>query len=110
MNTGVMQISVQSKGPYATALRAAGFRATYGRVVLLSMLAEVGKPLSVGSLAQKLKGKLDLTNTYRALEALQEAGLVRRVDLGHVHTHYSANLSRKHEHAFICASCGMVKT
>ena len=91
-------------------LREAGFRATYGRVALLEALAKAGKPLRVEAAARVVRGKLDLTNTYRALEALCDAGLVRRVDLGHAHTHYVLAVRGKHEHQFICTSCGITKS
>jgi len=101
-----MQISIKSEGPFANALRQAGFRATYGRVALLEVLTRAGDSISVEAVAKAVKGKLDLVNTYRALEALTTAGLVRRVDVGHRHIHYGlANLNR-HQHAFVCV-CGV---
>ncbi len=105
-----MQIAVKSSGRHADMLRDAGFRATYGRVALLEALARSQKPLRVEAAAKAVRGKLDLTNTYRALEALCEASLVRRVDLGHAHTHYVLAARSRHEHQFICASCGLTKT
>lgn len=104
-----MQISIKSEGRFANALRQAGFRATYGRVALLEVLTKASKPLSVETAAKAVKGKLDLVNTYRALEALTKAGLVRRVDVGHRHIHYGLVQRDHHEHAFIC-SCGLAKT
>src|SRR3989344_8248165 len=99
---GGMQIAVKSNGPFADALRGAGFRATYGRVALLEVLTKACEPISVEAVTKAVKGKLDLVNTYRALEALTTAGLVRRVDVGHRHIHYGlANLNR-HQHAFVC--------
>ena len=90
-------------------LRDAGFRATYGRVALLEVLDSAARPLRVEAAARAVRGKLDLANTYRALEALCEAGLVRRVDLGHAHTHYALARRSGHLHQFICASCGITK-
>ena len=103
-----MQISVKSSGKYAALLRDAGFRATYGRVALLEALERAGKPLRVETAARKVAGKLDLTNTYRSLEALCEIGAVRRVDLGHAHTHYEFAHGRAHAHipvAGLCRTC-----
>lgn len=101
-----MQISVKSSGKFAEALRDKGFRATYGRVALLEALGAAGKPLAVEALAERVAGKLDLTNTYRALEALAEAGLVARIDLGHRHTHYELAALAPHHHHFVCEGCG----
>lgn len=100
-----MQISVKSSGRHAALLRDAGFRATYGRVALLEALERAGKPLRVETVAQAVEGKLDLTNTYRALEALCKAGLVRRVDLGHAHTHYELARGRTHAHIPVAGLC-----
>jgi Fur family ferric uptake transcriptional regulator len=101
-----MQISVQTAGPYAEALRGAGFRATFGRVALLAALSKSAKPLSAESLSKKVKGKLDVTNTYRALEALAKAGLIHRVDVGHRHMHYEIAALGPHHHHYVCESCG----
>lgn len=104
------QVSVQSSGKYADALRKAGFRATYGRVALLEALADAGEPLSVEAAAKRVRGKLDLTNTYRALEALRDAKLVRRVDVGHQHMHYELAALVPHHHHFVCVDCGARKS
>jgi Fur family ferric uptake transcriptional regulator len=101
-----MQISVKSSGKFAAVLRAAGFRATYGRVALLDVLAAAKKPVSAEKAAKAVAGKLDLTNTYRALEALASAGLVRRVDVGHQHMHYELAALVPHHHHYVCADCG----
>lgn len=100
-----MQVSIKSSGRYAALLRDAGFRATYGRVALLEMLARAQGPMSVETIARGVKGKLDLVNAYRALEALTDAGLVRRVDLGHAHTHYELARGRSHAHAPVAGLC-----
>src|SRR3989344_315319 len=106
---GGMQISVKSNGPFADALRRAGFRATYGRVALLEALAKAGEPIAVETIAERINGRLDLVNIYRAPEALTKAGLVRRVDVGHQHIHYELATLDRHEHAFVCV-CGLTKT
>ena len=101
-----MQIAIKSEGRFAEALRQAGFRATYGRVALLEVLTKTSKPLSVEAVAKAVAGKLDLVNTYRALEALTTAGLARRVDVGHRHIHYALAGLARHQHAFVCV-CGI---
>ena len=49
-------------------------------------------------------------DTIGALEALCKAGIVRRVDLGHAHTHYALASRGRHAHQFVCASCGLAKS
>lgn len=100
-----MQVSVKSSGKYAAMLRDAGFRATYGRVALLEALAASQKPLRVEAAAKAVRGKLDLANAYRALEALCEANVVRRVDLGHAHAHYELAGGRAHPHTLVAGLC-----
>ncbi len=89
------------------ALRRVGLRATAGRVALLKELKKNKKSLSVEILIKRLNGQLDQSNVYRALEQLVCARLVRRVDVGHQHIHYELILSERHQHQFVCASCGI---
>ena len=91
---------------YAARLRAAGFRATFGRVKLLELLAKNQRPLRVETIAKAMGKHMDQANAYRALEAFAERGLVRRVDLGHPHTHYEIAMDmREHPHSFIGGLC-----
>lgn len=94
--------------PFAKALRDAGFNATLGRVALLEVLETAKKPVSAERVSKAVKGKLDVANTYRALEAFAKAGIVRRVDLGHAHAHYEL-VTEKHHHHVVCDSCGKVE-
>ena len=105
-----MQISILSSGKYADALREKGFRATDGRVALLEALARAKKPQSAEHLARAIKGRLDVTNTYRALEAFSGAGLVRRADVGHRHMHYELAVLASHHHHYVCTDCGAKKS
>jgi len=105
-----MQVSFKMSGKFANALRDAGFRATFGRVALLEQLDTAKEPLSAEELAKRTKGKLDLTNTYRSLEAFVEKGLVRRVDVGHQHMHYELGSLAPHHHHFVCVDCGAARS
>ena len=42
-----------------------------------------------------------------ALEALANKNIIRRVDLGHSHTHYE--MEKKHHHHVVCTDCGDVE-
>lgn len=92
---------------FARTLREHGFRATFGRVALLTALKRAGKPVSVEQAVKDVRGKLDQANAYRALEAFMQAGLVRRIDLGHDHAHYEL-AEGNHHHHLVCESCGKV--
>jgi Fur family ferric uptake transcriptional regulator len=94
----------------ADSLRNAGFRATAGKIAILTVLSGMSEPLSVSGILKKLKGKVDTVTVYRAVEDLSRAGLVRRVDLGHQHAHYEVVDSKgRHHHHLVCRMCGAVE-
>ena len=94
---------------FSTLLRQYGFRATPGRIDLLQALKTAGKPLSIAAVAKKLKKKMDYASVYRALEALTDSGLVRRMSLGHAHTHYELTAGITHHHHIVCESCSHIE-
>ena len=93
---------------FARVLREAGFRATFGRLALLEALEKAKRPVTVGELARELRKHLDQVTAYRALEAFEEKGIVRRIDLGHDHAHYELT-EGKHHHHVVCDSCGKME-
>lgn len=103
-----METRIENDIHFARVLREAGFRATFGRVALLEALEKAKRPLTVGELAQKLRKHLDQATAYRALEAFEGKGIVRRIDLGHDHAHYEL-AEGKHHHHLVCDSCGKVE-
>lgn len=90
-------------------LRKHGLRATHGRVELLNILAREKEPVRIEYLKNKLSGRLDTVTLYRALDALQEARIVERMDLQHGHAHYELVLDRPHHHHAVCRSCGTIE-
>ena len=102
-----MNIKLDTTIEFARVLRAAGFKATRGRLALLEQLAKSAKPMTVTDLAHQIRKHLDQANTYRALQAFDKKGLVRRIDFGHDHAHYELAESRHHHHV-VCDSCGKV--
>ena len=92
---------------FTVLLREKKFKATPGRVELLTTLWEQAKPISVFALAKKLEKSMDEATVYRALEALASSGIIRRVDLGHGHTHYE--FEKSHHHHIVCMDCGVVE-
>ncbi|MDO8425585.1 MAG: Fur family transcriptional regulator [bacterium] len=87
-------------------LRAAGLRATPARIALLGALARAARPVSVPTLAQRLRGALDQATLYRALQQLTTAGIIRRVNLEHDHAHYE--IASDDHHHLVCTGCGRV--
>lgn len=92
----------------ALLLRNARLRATPGRIRLIELLRKEPKPIAVPQIERRLKGALNQVTLYRALDALREAGIVVRVDLGHDHAHYELVAGRHHHHHAICRKCGHV--
>lgn len=84
-------------------LRAAGSRATPGRLALLGVLERAAKPLTVGELERRLHG-LNPVTLYRALNALVRAGLVRKGMHGRSATFMYA--AKAHHHHLVCVDCG----
>ncbi|MDB5244388.1 MAG: ferric uptake regulator, Fur family [Parcubacteria group bacterium] len=102
-----MSAQMNDSVEFARLLREHGFRATFGRVALLTALQKAKKPVTVEYVVKNLKGKIDQANAYRAVEALEKKGLVRRIDLGHDHAHYEL-ATGKHHHHLVCDSCGKI--
>lgn len=92
----------------ADLLRAAGLRATPGRIELIRALAKESKPVSVQQIERRLNGSMNQVTLYRALEALLDAHIVSRVNLEHDHAHYELALGRPHHHHVVCKTCGRV--
>ncbi|MDB5224596.1 MAG: ferric uptake regulator, Fur family [Candidatus Adlerbacteria bacterium] len=63
--------------------------------------------MPVPMIEEKLKRVLNPVTLYRALEALEAADIVQRVDLQHRHAHYE--MSKTHHHHAVCTSCGTVE-
>jgi Fur family ferric uptake transcriptional regulator len=59
------------------------------------------------SLRRKKKSASRAT-VYRTLELLVDSGIVRKVDLGHGHSHYELVLGHAHHEHMICLGCGKV--
>ena len=89
-------------------LRDAGFKATTQRLLLLDVLSREGRPLTVSEIKERLR-VVDQVTIYRALEAMAQKDLVRKVDTKHAYTHYELVATRKHHHHAICVLCGKIE-
>lgn len=103
-------IQTPKETPFSALLRENGYRATVGRIALVEALAKATEPVSPERLVKALRNKLDLANTYRALESFTKAGIVRRVDVGHRHMHYELIALKPHHHHYVCVDCGAAKS
>jgi Fe2+ or Zn2+ uptake regulation protein len=98
-----------TRDDHGSLLREAGLRATPGRIELLLLLSKESKPLAVHQIEKKMKGALNQVTLYRALEALEKAGIVSRVNLEHDHAHFELAVGRAHHHHAVCRACGLVE-
>ena len=90
---------------FQSILRSRGFKATPGRLALLSALAESSRPLSTPDIVKKLGKRSDQSTVYRGLDSLSDTGLIRRVDMQHAHAHYELAIGTDHHHHIICRTC-----
>lgn len=94
-------------------IRAAGLRVTPGRIAVLKLLQERGRPMSHAEVASELEGdSWDRATVYRNLIDLVRAELVRRTDVGD-HTWRFERREEQHgkeDHPhFVCSDCGSVE-
>jgi Fur family ferric uptake transcriptional regulator len=57
---------------------------------------------------RKKKKRASRATIYRTLELLVDSGIVRKVDLGHGHSHYEHVLGHAHHEHMVCLKCGNV--
>lgn len=90
-------------------LRRVGLKVTDARLSILASLRKEVSPLSPEKIARSLRGRMDTATVYRVLEVFMKKGIVRRVNLGHVHAHYELVRPNDHHHHMVCESCGLVE-
>ncbi|MEV8595982.1 Fur family transcriptional regulator [Streptomyces sp. NPDC052013] len=93
----------------AEELRGAGLRATAARVALLDTVRQ-GDHLGVEAIASGVRGRIghvSLQAVYEALNALTEAGLIRRIEPAGSPARYEGRVGDNHHH-LVCRSCGRV--
>jgi Fe2+ or Zn2+ uptake regulation protein len=103
-------IQMPSTDETAAALRAAGYRVTPQRLVIQRTLLELGRHVSAEELLDAVGERLpnvSLPTVYSALDALGEAGLVRRVPGGRGRALYDARPAEHHH--LVCRRCGAVE-
>jgi Fur family ferric uptake transcriptional regulator len=93
-------------------LARSGYRSSVPRAAVVDTLAELGCSVTAREIAERLEQRgraVGLASVYRALELLEEMGLVQRVDLGEGVARYEpAHGGGEHHHHLVCDSCGNV--
>lgn len=96
------------KATLRTTLHKHGMRMTPQRQLVLDAVRELGHatPDEVCRRVQGTAETVNITTVYRALDVLEEIGLVRHTHLGHGAPTYSAD---EHEHVhLVCHRCGHI--
>jgi Fur family ferric uptake transcriptional regulator len=101
-------VAADVQGALRNTLHAHGMRMTPQRQLVLDAVRELqhATPEQVCQRVQDTAPTVNITTIYRALDLLEELGLVRHTHLGHGAPTYSA---REHEHIhLVCHQCGQV--
>jgi Fe2+ or Zn2+ uptake regulation protein len=95
----------------AAALRRQGSRLSQPRRQVLEALFAAEEPVSAEQLAGGLQGRttpVELTSVYRALEYLEELGVLRHMHLGHGPGLYALVASSSEREYLVCERCAKV--
>ncbi len=57
---------------------------------------------------RKRKSRVSRATVYRTLVHLEDCNLIRRVDLGHGHSHFEHTFGHKHHEHLYCKKCGRI--
>ncbi|MGW3470990.1 Fur family transcriptional regulator [Saccharopolyspora sp. NPDC000995] len=99
---------MSDQGSLRSTLHQRGMRMTPQRQLVLDAVREMGHatPEQVCRKVQGTASMVNITTVYRALDLLEELGLVRHTHLGHGAPTYSVE---EHEHVHLaCHRCGMI--
>lgn len=90
-------------------LRAKGYRITPQRQLVLDAVAALrhGTPDEICAEVQRTAAGVNLSTVYRALELLEQLGMVTHTHLGHGAPTYHASTAEDHLH-LVCRDCGAV--
>ncbi|HEY1359165.1 MAG TPA: Fur family transcriptional regulator [Thermoleophilaceae bacterium] len=94
-------------------LEQAGYRSSAPRTAVVDALADVGCGVTareIGDLLDRRGDRVGVASIYRALEVLEQEGLVQRFDVGDSAARYEPALpSGEHHHHLVCDRCGEVR-
>ena len=95
-----------------SSLDRAGYRSSAPRAAVVGALGELGCGVTAREIGDLLDGRghrVGVASIYRALELLEQLGLVQRFDVGENAARYEPALpSGEHHHHIVCERCGEV--
>jgi len=100
-----MQISDAIQVTYIKALSDKKLRNTKAKQAVFTILLSASKPLSVQDIVQSAEN-VHYVSIYRAVDALQKAGIVRLVPQGFKNLFELSDLFQDHHHHATCDTCG----
>jgi len=89
-------------------LQASGYRLTHPLQIIVEILANATRalePLQIYDLGRQSYPKMGLVTVYRALEKMEELGLIQRVHQADG-CHAYLRAANGHEHLLFCRNCG----
>jgi Fur family ferric uptake transcriptional regulator len=91
-------------------IRAAGLRATPGRLALAEWLEHAHQPVGTPALAEQfVPSEFDLATLYRTLKSFEEKNLVRSVTIDTRFASYEwVEDEDSHHHHLVCKNCGLI--
>ena len=104
-----LQVAREAGDAAAALLRRAGCRPTAQRLLVLQALGG-GEHVTADDVLAHAKGRYPSINpstVYRTLDALVDAGIARRTDLGSERLYFEVAREHRHHHA-VCQVCGAV--
>jgi Fur family transcriptional regulator, ferric uptake regulator len=114
LRTGIIIVVIDTWAESAIArLRAMSGRSGTARREVVEFLGRQGCCLSAQEIHDSLRARdarVGIASVYRALEGLDRAGLVQRIDLGDGVVRFEpAHAGGEHHHHFVCDDCGKVE-
>ena len=90
-------------------LRARGYRVTPQRQLVLEAVTKLehGTPEEICATVQQTARGVNISTIYRALELLEQLGLVTHTHLGHGAPRYHLAAEAEHVH-LVCSECGRI--
>ncbi len=86
-------------------LKEVGLKNTPARRLILEVFSSDCKPINADFIYSKLKTKnLNQVTIYRTLASLEQAGIIKKVDLRKDSAYYE--LAENHHHHIVCSDCG----
>lgn len=95
----------------ADLLRKRALKVTRLRIAILAILQKAHSPVGAPEIIAAAKSQgANYVTVYRALNALEKASIIRRVNLRHNHADYELLSGNDDHHHLVCQSCGKIES